>query len=216
MIDSTCRDVGTFRPLATDTDAHPSSFHVMVTGQIESAEFPPHVTNAYCRYIVTHGPDWNLIHGMDSGLSQIARRSSPRKEINGQPLLWNLPLDVALRSTNISGWPRVALSVHGLDIFGRDVVRGYGSVGVPTCPGRFALEVCTYVPLEGSLCRRFWNWLYGTPPEYYDMRFVVGHEGRAVTRVKSEGTLRVVLNVTTRDISRFGYCVSNVYCNSRM
>lgn len=35
--------------------------------------------------------------------------------------------------------PQLVISCYGLDVFGHDVVRGYGAVHVPTSPGRYPL-----------------------------------------------------------------------------
>ena len=50
-----------------------SSFFLMANGQIESAVFSGGIDNLYCRYALSFGNDWGVIHGVDSGLSQIAR-----------------------------------------------------------------------------------------------------------------------------------------------
>lgn len=50
--------------------------------------------------------------------------------------MWNYPLDLTYKTTNAFGWPQLVVSVYGLDLFGRDVVKGYGCVHLPTCAGR--------------------------------------------------------------------------------
>ena len=97
------------------------------------------------------------------------------------------------------------MAVYGLDRFGRDMVRGYGSVLIPTIPGRYEKYVPTYAPVSGSFCQRLMNWIAGTMPEYYDTKFITQNDGRAVTRVRSEGVVKIVLNVVTKDMEKFGY-----------
>ena len=48
---------------------------------------------------------------------------------------------VTLKSTNPYGWPRLVIAVYGLDAFGRDVVRGYGSILFPLIPGSHKIQV---------------------------------------------------------------------------
>ncbi len=55
-----------------------------------------------------------------------------------QLLVWNYPLDLTYKSTNAFGWPQIVVSVYGLDAFGRDVIKGYGCIHLPTCAGRWA------------------------------------------------------------------------------
>jgi len=76
-----------------------------------------------------------------------------------QLCIWNLPIELTLKSTNISGckyglakfdWrinfqkqnciflgPKIVVSVYGTDAFGNDIVRGYA---------------WNYVPLESTSC----------------------------------------------------------------
>jgi B9 domain-containing protein 1 len=109
-----------------------ASFFVMNTGQIESAIFQGGYDNLYCRYSFNFGNDWGIIHGVDSGLSQIARKDQGSQD---QSVTWNFPIDLTFKATNAFGWPRLAISVYGVDGMGRDVVRGYGSLLMPTTPG---------------------------------------------------------------------------------
>ncbi len=51
-------------------------------------------------------------------------------------LVWNFPIDVTYKSTNAYGWPQLVVSVYGLDYLGRDVIKGYGCMHLPTCAGR--------------------------------------------------------------------------------
>ncbi|KAF1795081.1 B9 domain [Phytophthora cactorum] len=96
-----------------------AGFQVIFSGQVERY---PGVTNVYCRYAITYGVDWRVLHitdvfelqGAENGLSQIAYIASSEDEI-----LLNFPIDVSFKSTN---------PLYGLDALGRDVVRGYGSL----------------------------------------------------------------------------------------
>mmetsp|Transcript_7099 Transcript_7099/g.27212 ORF Transcript_7099/g.27212 Transcript_7099/m.27212 type:complete len:250 (-) Transcript_7099:27-776(-) len=180
--------------------AMPSEFHLMVTGQIRSGDFDG-ADNLYCRYTIVFGHDWTICHGPDTGLSQIARRG-------GGPdtsLIWNFPIDITFRSTNPFGWPRIAISVYGVDGLGRDVIKGYGSVVIPPCPGKYERVVHMYAPVSSSLVQQILAWIGGTPPEFFDSSFTAQALGRDVTRVRSCGTVRVTLNVLPRGLAAFGY-----------
>ena len=48
------------------------------------------------------------LKGIDTGLSQMSRTSALHSEPG---VIWNFPIDVKFKSTNVHGWPRVALSV---------------------------------------------------------------------------------------------------------
>ena len=212
-----------------------SQFFVMCTGQIEFGEFPG-ADNLYCRYTLTFGHDWYIIHGPDTGLSQIARKSGSGQDMC---VVWNFPIDITFKSTNAFGWPRLAISVSSLgavvarripgslpcfscltlstllagqvfavDSMGRAVVVGYGSCMIPSSPGMSELYVHTYAPQPSSMLQQLRAWFAGAYPEFFDSKFVARGEGREVTRVKRTGVVRVALNVTTRGMASFGYNVA--------
>mmetsp|Transcript_15395 Transcript_15395/g.29000 ORF Transcript_15395/g.29000 Transcript_15395/m.29000 type:complete len:222 (+) Transcript_15395:1665-2330(+) len=176
-----------------------SCFHVYLTGQIEEAsDFQCPVTNLYCQYCLSYGEDWRVVHGVTSSVTQMAYSQEGR-------IVWNFPIELALRSTNAYGWPRICFALYGLDFFGRDVVRGYGSLLIPTFPGRHELTVEMYRPVSGSKCHEFMNWWRGTIPEYYETTFTARSEGRELTRVMTDGRINVILNVMTKDMEKFGF-----------
>jgi len=179
-----------------------SAFFVMATGQVESAVFQGGYDNLYCRYSFNFGNDWGIIHGVDTGLSQIARKDQGSQD---QSVTWNFPIDLTFKATNAFGWPRLAISVYGVDGMGRDVVRGYGSLLMPTTPGQHVRYVHTYTPISSSILQRFMAWVSGTHPEFFDSKFVAQGEGREVTRVTNTGVVKVTVNIMTKGMESFGY-----------
>lgn len=69
--------------------------------------------------------------GQVTGLSQ----SSTATSLNNKNIVWNYPFEVIFRSTNPNGWPQLIITVYGLDFIGRSVIKGYGSLHLPTEPG---------------------------------------------------------------------------------
>jgi len=177
----------------------PSAFYVTVHGQIESGEFP--YDDLYVRYGFAFGPDWTVVDGIETGLSQVARRvPGPDRSV-----VWNFPVDVSFKSTNAFGWPRLSISVYGLDFLGRDVVRGYGSTLVPPFPGEHVRETEVYVPLPASVWQRFVAWLSGNYAEFYDPKFVARGDNRDVATVGHTGLVKVKLSVHTDGMDTLGY-----------
>jgi B9 domain-containing protein 1 len=94
--------------------------------------------NMYAKFNVISGQDWTLVSGSDEGITQQSKKPPIyASNVNHLVNVWNFPLEFAFKSTNAFGWPQLVLSVYGPDLFGRDVVRGYGSVHLPRTPGRF-------------------------------------------------------------------------------
>ncbi|KAL7553618.1 hypothetical protein ACHAWF_016922 [Thalassiosira exigua] len=194
---------------STTSSQSSSSFFVMITGHIEAAKSTCYSWNdrLYCRYAFSHGPDWEVVHGVSMGLSQVGRPGLQAANDDGSDVVvWNFPIEISFRSTNPHGWPRLALSVYGFDFLGRDVLRGYASLLLPPTPGRHAKYLTTYRPVSGSAFVQFANWLMGTNPEYYDSKMSTRGEGRAVTRVAGgDRIVKVQLTVTLKDFPAFGY-----------
>lgn len=108
-------------------------------------------------------------------MSQIAKRSSGS---SSDVLVWNYPLDIMFRSSNVYGWPQLVLGVYGLTMWGSDVIRGYGCTHIPTVPGRYTRYVSLYTPVSSSLCQRITAWLTNNPPEFFDSKFIAQGKGR--------------------------------------
>ncbi|GAX79914.1 hypothetical protein CEUSTIGMA_g7354.t1 [Chlamydomonas eustigma] len=178
----------------------PSTFSVIATGQIESA-LVPDCDNAYLKFQLVAGEDWQLLDGLEEGITQAARCSQGYDQL----LVWNFPIDVTYKATNAFGWPQLVVSVYGLDAFGRDVIKGYGCIHLPTCSGRFDMKLRLFKPKSASLMQAFNAWMSGMPAEFADPRFPSYAEGREVTRVESGGVVNVKLNVLTKDMEHFGY-----------
>jgi B9 domain-containing protein 1 len=175
---------------------------VQCLGQIESG-FIDNEDFLYCRYIVCYGSDWEVVGGIDNGLSQTACQNHLNSEGS---VVWNFPIDVTLKSTNLHGWPRIAISVYGMDFFGRDIIRGYGSLLVPLKPGVHKINVDMFKPIANSSLNSVLGWLTGNPPEFFDTRFVSQGEGREVTRVQSCGTVTVSIQVVMKGELLYCYC----------
>ncbi|CAL1273162.1 unnamed protein product [Larinioides sclopetarius] len=176
-----------------------NSFLLMVSGQIETAEFPE-IDDIYCKHCFVYGSDWVVTAGIEEGISQISKKS----EETGQ-FTFNFPLDISFKSVNPFGWPQLVVSVYGMDFFGNDVVRGYGSVHVPIFAGRHKRRIAVFVPESSSMLQRFTSWLIGRRPEFIDPRVVAQGEGRDVTKVRSQGYVTVLFNVITKNMEKLGY-----------
>mmetsp|Transcript_8269 Transcript_8269/g.27508 ORF Transcript_8269/g.27508 Transcript_8269/m.27508 type:complete len:200 (+) Transcript_8269:157-756(+) len=178
----------------------PSTFTVVLTGQIEWADIPG-CENAYCEYALVHGDDWEVLDGLEDGVTQTARKS--HRPEGG--LVWNFPLEVTYKATNAFGWPQLVVRVFEVDALGRDVIKGYGRVHLPIAAGRYVRQLRLYKPLSATLLQTFTSWITGTPATFADPKFPARSDGREVTRVRSSGTLYVQLNLLTKNMGLFGY-----------
>jgi len=183
--------------------SNPSVFLVMISGQIETAEFPE-FDDIYCRYNFVYGQDWVVTSGLEEGITQMAKKSRDDR----QAFVLNFPLDVTFKSTNPFGWPQIVVHAYGLDAFGNDVVRGYGVTHVPLVPGRHTCRLAMFVPESSSRFQKFLSWFMSRRPEYTDPRVVAQGEGREVTRVRSQGSVNVTFSIVLKDMKKMGYDIT--------
>lgn len=122
--------------------------------------------------------------------------------------MWNLPFECSFRSLNPSGWPQIVLTCCSPDFLGREVVKGYGVINIPTQPGRHERTVQIFSPLTSSVFLNFLGILVGQKAEIINAPKVISSgEGREITRTRSEGFVKIVFQITTRDMEKFGYNV---------
>ena len=165
-----------------------------------SAEIPGQ-NNLYCQYDVARGVDWEVLQGVDTGISQTASKASG----GDQCVVWNFPIDLTFKSTSAHGWPRLVLSVFGRNGMGMEVVRGYGSCLIPTAPGVHTRYIRLFAPVSASLLQQFLAYVTGEHAQFFDPKFVATSEGREVTRVQSSGVVKVQINVTTVGMESYGF-----------
>ncbi|CAF0728564.1 unnamed protein product [Brachionus calyciflorus] len=175
-------------------------FLLMANGSIESAELPEY-NEIFIKYFFVHGQDWDKIAGLEEGSTQIGHKSIDQR----QTIAFNFPLDITFKSTCPFGWPQLVVSCYGQDVFGNDVIRGYGVTHLPMSPGRHKLRIPLFVPESTSKMQKFFAWIQGRRPEYIDPRVLAHGEGREVTRVRSQGFLNLNFNIVTKDMRKLGY-----------
>jgi B9 domain-containing protein 1 len=107
-------------------------------------------------------------------------------------VVWNYPFELAFRSTNVSGWPQIVITMTNRDFFGRDQICGYGTVHIPTQPGTHARYVNLFSPISSSMLSQVFGWFKGKNAEFISPTELLSkNEGREVARVVSAGTIKI-------------------------
>ncbi|CAD5228328.1 unnamed protein product [Bursaphelenchus okinawaensis] len=179
-----------------------SSFIVLVTGEIEKAVFPE-INSLYCKYNYVYGPDWKFISGVEEGLSPSCEKGQQTQHIS-----INTPIEATFSSTNPFKWPQLIISCYGHDMFGNDVIRGYGATFIPTAPGRTQRSIAIFVPQASTTTQRIMSFFTGRRAEFVDSRIVSMSQGREITRVSTQGLITVTFNVVLKDVKKYGYDVN--------
>ena len=174
-------------------------FHLFVNGQIASAQLDG-ITNPACKYQFVTGSDWDCVKGFADGETQVSKNKKPKGTAEPSAV-WNFPLSVVFKATNVSGWPRLVIAVRDA---GR-VIYGYGTVSVPTIPGSYVRYVQLFTPVSASWIQSIISYLTGEPPDFYDARFTTANDGRYAARVKSCGVVKVKFDVYVTGAAALGY-----------
>jgi B9 domain-containing protein 1 len=183
-------------------------FRVYISGRVESGQFLD-VESLTCMYDFTHGADWTLEQGSESGETQRSR--NVRGHMDDASAAWNFPIDLVYHSTNVHGWPRVVLTCRD----DRRVLVGYGTCHIPCSAGTYTRYARVFAPTESSPIQRLVAWLTGEPAEYFNPRLPASNFGREVTRTKSHGVVKLQITVSTSGMERHGYSESKGHQNNR-
>jgi B9 domain-containing protein 1 len=117
----------------------------------------------FCKYDFEVGPDWELENGEISGKSQYSFKG----EGNFDYMVWNMPFELSFKSRNPYGWPQIVITCSSANLLGRETLKGYGVVHVPTQPGRHERNVHIFSPISSSFLFDFLGVLVGKKAEYY-------------------------------------------------
>lgn len=74
-------------------------FFLNVLGEIQSVLFPlgPYGRGIFIRYDVVAGDDWEMVSGVNSGITQSANSG------HSDQIVFNMPIEFTFKSTNIHG-----------------------------------------------------------------------------------------------------------------
>ncbi|CAH8858758.1 unnamed protein product [Trichobilharzia szidati] len=175
-------------------------FFLSVTGQIEKADFPLH-DYIWCKYCFVYGQDWIKVAGVDEGMTQTSIKGFGCNQQNNL----NFPIDISWKSTNPFGWPQIVLHAYGVDVFGKDVIRGYGAVHIPMKIGSHRRRVAMFVPQSSSKLMKLNAWLTGKRPEFLNPKVIASGDGRGVTKVQTQGFVDIVFNIALKNLQNLGY-----------
>lgn len=182
-----------------------SFFHLTVTGQLESAYFPmgPDGNGLFCRYDVVAGPDWELVSGLQSAVTQSARTESDYRTV-----VFNMPIEFTMKSTNPYGWPQLVFSLYGANLWNVETNRGYARVHCPLsgggCDGTSerTIRAPLFIPKYGNMCSAAMSWLSGVNPEMRDPKILADGSKHKGLATETYGELVVRLQAISRGSNR--------------
>ena len=184
------------------TSAPLTFFSVSFSGEIQGIKDTKSSHGLCLSWQILTGPDWQIVKGDTSGITQSST-------VKSGAAVWNFPLSLQFRSTNPSGWPRLVFTLHAFDSLRRKIVVGYGSLLLPCQPGRHTRTCRIHAPAASSAYVSFMGGLLGKPPTLTDAAFVAQGEGRDALRVRTvPGEVGICLNVIWKDHKPFDLSIN--------
>ncbi|XP_059608388.1 B9 domain-containing protein 1 [Phlebotomus argentipes] len=173
-------------------------FHLSVFGQLESVFLPLGCDSkaVYCRYEILAGPDWELVSGARTGITQSCSASRQRF----QEISFNMPLEFTYKSTNPFGWPQIVVSFWGSNLWGTEVCRGYARLHIPL-PERGKhrkIQAPIVTPKPMDLCTQIMAWITDWAPELRDPSVLASGNRTKGIHTESYGHLQASFDVLTR------------------
>ncbi|EDV93016.1 B9 domain-containing protein 1 [Drosophila grimshawi] len=194
-----------------ETKCTVSYFTLCVSGQIVSATFPlgPDREFIFCRFELIAGPDWQLVSGVQHGLTQMATNKAGH--FNDKIAL-SMPLDVTYKSTSPFGWPQILVSVFGQNGRGAETLLGYAHVHLPifgNCRQEQQMshlsEVPILMPKSPGMLADVTSWLLRRQPELKDPKVLLDNLQCKGLSMESYGTLEFQLHTIMRGARKLGY-----------
>jgi B9 domain-containing protein 1 len=177
------------------------TFHVSICGQIEAATFPLGISgnSLFCRYDIVTGPDWELMSGLASGITQCGHTGRQRDQIT-----FNMPMEATYKSTNPFGWPQVVFSLYGTNFWGLEKVRGYARLTVPLCGGVQTYTAPVILPKSVYILSAMLDWVLDRSPELRDPKVLADGGKFKGLKTESYGELTVRLQTVSRGCRELG------------
>lgn len=175
-----------------------------IQGVVNDADYSEDNT-IFFKYDIVFGDEWKKLSGQSSGQSQYACLGK------GCPsyFVWNMPFDIRLcceNPENLEAWPQLVISCFNPDLFGREILKAYGTCFIPTTAGSHERSLSMFSPISSYSLIDVLSFLYGEKAELINApKVLASGEGREILRCKSEGSLKVKFDIQCQNMEKFGF-----------
>ncbi|XP_046959961.1 B9 domain-containing protein 1 [Vanessa cardui] len=179
-----------------------TKFLVSFNGNIEYVIFPAGIFDEqlYIQFEVVWGIDWDPKSGLCTGTSQMARPGSDPEKV-----IFNMPVEMVLGSTNVFGWPQLVVTVRAKNFFSGDTLRGYALFLLPPVAGTHEMTAPLVKPRSATMLGEWLAWLTGRQPELVDPRMLATGKENYLLRTESYGHVRLKMTMVSKDLRKLGY-----------
>ncbi|XP_055626326.1 B9 domain-containing protein 1 [Toxorhynchites rutilus septentrionalis] len=178
-----------------------SYFHLTVVGELEAACFPlgPDGSNLFCRYDIVAGPDWELVSGLRSGITQSAKVDRDYRLV-----VFNMPIEFTMKSTNPHGWPQIVFCLYGNNFWNVETNRGYARIHCPLSGLRRTIRAPLFVPKFTNIWSAAMSWITGINPEMREPKILADGSKHKGLALESYGELVISLQAMSRGCGKMG------------
>jgi B9 domain-containing protein 1 len=100
----------------------------------------------------------------------------------------------------------MVIQCKGPNLLGKEVIKAYGCIHIPTTPGRHTRYMRMFCPIHDNFTAQLKARLFGPDTDFTDdPEKIANADGREITTVTSVGFLKVVFQISQRNFGRFGY-----------
>ena len=108
-----------------------------------------------------------------------------------------MDFDIGYRALSPFGWPQLVIQCKGPNLLGKEVIKAYGCVHIPTTPGRHTRFVRMFCPVSDKWSEQIKAYLFGPDTEFTeDPEKIANAEGREITTIQCVGSLRIVFQIS--------------------
>ena len=168
----------------------------IVDGQFAANEF------ISVKWDLIVGGNWELEAGIPTGVTHSAQANESLEQLAS----FNFISRYSLTTTNLQDFPRILLTLYGVDFLGRGVVKGYGVFHLPFHVGASVKKVRVFRPTPSSGIVGLFGYLFGKNPEYVDpVKTLVHGNSRKFTLTEPVGFVNIRFNVRGENITSNGF-----------
>jgi B9 domain-containing protein 1 len=134
-----------------------------------------------------------VISGVKSGVTQCAS-----VEADYRRMIFNMPIEISLKSTNPYGWPQIVYSLYGTNFWGVETSRGYARIHCPLPGNAQTIKAPIFIPKFTSFWSALMSWITDINPEMKDPKMMSDGSKHKGLYSEAYGELVTKLQVLSR------------------
>ena len=153
------------------------------------------------KYELVAGENWDFVDGEIGGRSQ----GGSVNHNKGEMIVWNIHFGATFRTISLAGYPKLVMGFTGPDDYGKEIIQGYAVCVLPIRPGKHDVSCHIFKPVKSKYLGLVYESQASDNTKEVDFRAIASGKLREISTVEHMGTLTVSVNISHKNVSRFGY-----------